>query len=488
MTDTTTPPAFIRFEKLRSWNAIHRSGGHNWRTDPVPHADPERTHLNEDWRPVSDPVALAAAIRERLALVTKAPALDAVLCLEFLVTARREAFTEHGGETNAAAYFRDALAFLERRHGAENVVAVNWQRDEHAPHLVAYVVPLVERPGRTVRRNVFAPGRDAEGRQRREVREFPAPPEVALSASHYYPTPDHTTALQDEFAAEVAARHGLARGLEMSAARHTPNAKYQAAMAQAMASHIGLTAEELERRGPIWKRESPEEQAARLSELIREHYAETVATAATAAHDRRRARAMVETARRHRARYHAERDAHATTRAKLERLEGGLAPEQRQALERQAAEYRRANRQAEGERRLAEKCRELTAKGEAAERQAREERQHAEEKAAAQREERQADDRLAAQLRDMTPETFAKMPEPLRLRCWRLLRLRDDLEPAFERVDASGLVDMVGRLTPKGRALVSPDPAPEEPRQATPASHAAEVTDLWDRIARGPGL
>lgn len=485
MTNHTTPPAFIRFEKLRSWNAIRRSGGHTYRTDPVPHADPERTRLNEDWRPVSDPEALAAAIRERLALVTKAPARDAVLCLEFLITARREAFTDHGGETNAAAYFRDAVAFLERRHGAANVVAVNWQRDEHAPHLVAYVVPLVERPARTVRREVFAKGRDAEGRQRREVREFPAPPEVALSASHYYPTPDHTTALQDEFAEEVAARHALVRGLEMSAARHTPNATYQAAMATAMAGHIGLTAEELERQGPFWKRESPEEQAARLSELIREHYAETVTSAATAKHDRRRARAMVETARRHRARYREECAAHEGTRAVLSRLVDGLAPEQRQALERQAAEYRKANRRALGERKLAKRCRVEPAKRETAEGQAREESRREEAKEAASREARRADDRLAAQLRGITPEAFARLAEPLRLRGWRLLRLRDDLTAAFERVDASGLVDMAGRLTPKGRALV--EGKPEEARQS-PRPSAAEVVDWWERGARGPGL
>lgn len=449
MTDTTTPPAFIRFEKLRNWNAIHRSGGHNWRTDPVPHADPERTHLNEDWRPVSDPETLAAAIRERLARVTKPPARDAVLCLEFLVTARREAFEEYGGETNAAGYFRDALAFLERRHGAENVVAVNWQRDEHAPHLVAYVVPLVERPARTVRRSVFAPGRDAEGRQRREVREFRAAPEVALSASHYYPTPEHTTALQDEFAEEVAARHGLARGLEMSAARHTSNAAYQAAMAKAMAGHIGLTAEELERRGPIWNRESTEDAARRLSDLIRGHYAPTVASAATAEHDRRRARDMVETARRHRARYRREQEAHTETRAELARLTEGLAPEQRQHLERQAAQFRSDNARAAREA-LARKEAE-----EAAQRRKAEEQQRQAAERAHQREER-----LADRLRRARPESFARAPEALRVECWRLMLRRDDLEPASERMIESGLFGPAGHLSAKGRALVEQQAEP----------------------------
>lgn len=484
MTHPTAPPCVLRFDKLRSWGAVRRSAGHTWRTDPVPHADPNRHHLNEDWRPVSDPEALAAAIRDRLALVTKPPAPDAVLCLEFLITARREAFAEHGGETNAAGYFRDALAFLERRHGAANVVAVNVQRDEHAPHLVAYVVPLVERPGRTVRRSVFAAGRDEEGRQRRELREFPALPEVALSAWSFYGEPEQLAALQSAFAEEVGERHGLARGLELSAATHTTNAAHHAAIARAMAEHIELAPEALARPWRLTGRERPEEAARRLSELIRDHYAPTVASAATAAHDRRRAREMVETARRHRARYRAERDAHAETRAQLERLAAGLNPEQRQALERQAAGYRQANRRAV----LEQHRREEAEKRQAAARQALEERRQREAKEAARREERQGDDRLAAQLRGMTPEKFARLPAALRLRAWRLMRERDALEPEFERLDAAGLVDLLGNLTPEGRALLAPEPEAKRPPEPPRDPH--RVGFMFERRPGkgGPGL
>lgn len=92
--------------------------------------------------------------------MTAATAKSPVLCLEYLITARAEAFKEHSGETDALAYFRDALAFLEARHGSDKIVAVNVQNDESAPHLVAYVAPLVERPARTVRKSVFSGGRD----------------------------------------------------------------------------------------------------------------------------------------------------------------------------------------------------------------------------------------------------------------------------------------------------------------------------------------
>lgn len=494
-TTTTQPTAILRVTKLRTWSTIAASGGHTWRTLSVPHADLERRHLNEDWRPVESPEALRMAVESRLATVTASPTRGAVLVLEYLITARRAAFTEHGGETDAATYFRDAVAFLEERHGTANLVAVNVQHDETAPHLVAYVVPLVERPARTVRRSVFAPGRDAAGRQRREVREFETPAGVFLSADHYNGTPAKLSALQSEFAARVASRHGLTRGLEMSAATHTTNKAHHAAIARAMVDHVGLSPKDLERRGRLWNRESLEEHARRLSEEIRAHYAPTVARAATAEHDRRRARDMIETARRHRARYHQEHQDHAVTRAQLEHLTAGLGPEQRQSLEGQAAEYRKANHRALRERKLADRSREETARREAEERLAREEqrRQHKEE---ARREMvRARDDAMVDRLRDITPDAFARLGEAWRLLGWRLMRERDELEAVFERVDASGLVEPSGYLSAKGRALVERGCRQMEATAAasdsshTGKAHATHTEEVWVRKPQiGPGL
>ena len=90
------PPAILRMTKLKTWSAVATSGGHTWRTLPVPHADPERAHLNEDWRAVTGPGALRAAIEQRLALITAATAKSPVLCVEYLITARTEAFKEIG--------------------------------------------------------------------------------------------------------------------------------------------------------------------------------------------------------------------------------------------------------------------------------------------------------------------------------------------------------------------------------------------------------
>lgn len=447
MPATTTPPCVIRFQKLSSWKAVRLSAGHTWRTDNVPHVDAGRTHLNEDWRPVSSPKGLVDALQSRLDCLTKEPSPRAVLCLEFLITARREAFVEHGGKTDAAAYFRDALAFLEDHHRPENILAVNVQNDEKSPHLVVYVAPIVGHPANTVRRSVFAPGYDENGKQRREYRHFAVLPKTVLSAWYFYGAPAQMTALQTDFSDQVASRHGLARGLEMSAASHTTNTAHHAAMARAYAEQAVVTQDDLVRRRVRLKRESPAEQAARLSGRIQEHYAPVVASAATAEHDRRRAREMVETARRHRARYHDEARSHRAVRNELERLTHDLTPEQHQKLVSQAVSMRFENRRKEAEQ--------------AAKREREQE--------AAQRA-RQADaspeDAEHSRLAGIEPEALAQMPEPERLRCWRLLRGNDGLELDFERVYGSGLFDEWGYLSDKGISLVEGEGPQHDYRQA----------------------
>ncbi|MEG3081303.1 MobV family relaxase [Halomonas sp. 5021] len=443
-------PAILRANKLKTWSAVATSGGHTWRSLPVPHADPERRHLNEDWRSVNSPDALRAAIRERLTLVTAATAKHPVLCVEYLVTARAEAFAEHGGETDATAYFRAALTFLEDRHGAANVVAANVQNDEAAPHLVVYVVPLVERPARTIRKSVFSGGRDEEGKLKRVTKGIHLPGEVALSADYYNGTPAKLVALQTAFAEKVATHHGLARGLELSAASHTTNKQHHHALSRALAGHIGLTPEELERKGRLWSKESLEEQAARLSELIRDHYAPVIAQAATAGHDRRRVSEMEETARRHEQRYKA-------AASKLAAFTGGLSEAQQDELKatatrwRQEAEDRKRREadQARQQREEAERTRKL---------EAQREREHLERRERA----------LVERLKTATPLAFAGADADTRRECWGLLASRDDLAQAFERMDASPFFDDAGHLTEAGRRAVAEANAMEAVERGNP--------------------
>jgi hypothetical protein len=179
---------------------------------------PTEPHHNVDLRPVQNSEALAAAIKACLAKATD-KAGNPVVCLEYLVTADRKAFSIHGGHVDHDAYLRDALRWIEAKHGAENVVAANIQLDEQAPHLVAYVVPLVQVAGKPRKRSVIA-GTNPDGSKRRETREFLSKPQVRLSAAHFYGERVQLVELQTRFAAEVDANHGLRRGAEKSAATH----------------------------------------------------------------------------------------------------------------------------------------------------------------------------------------------------------------------------------------------------------------------------
>ena len=54
---------------------------------------------------------------------------DAVQCIKYLISASAESY-QRKIEEEQDAYFRDALKWLQDRHGAENVVLAGVHRDE----------------------------------------------------------------------------------------------------------------------------------------------------------------------------------------------------------------------------------------------------------------------------------------------------------------------------------------------------------------------
>lgn len=222
------PFCILRVSKHSSIGTLAASAQHTFRERPTPNADPALTHKNVTVGAVGAQ-AVAAAVRDRLQLADSRAAVKPVLCLEYLITASPEAFKQHGGKLDQQAYFNAALAWLRERHGAANVVCANLQLDETSPHLVAYVVPLVEQPGKTRKRSVIV-GSNPDGTKRRETREFSEPGRVSLSASHYIGSPQQLSAMQTEFHQVVAKPHGLNRGIEGSKAKHTTIRAYYRAV------------------------------------------------------------------------------------------------------------------------------------------------------------------------------------------------------------------------------------------------------------------
>lgn len=180
--------AILRTQKLKSAVAVHRSLKHAFREQDTPNADAQRTPDNSHIG-ASDTKEAMAAFRSRL---PEKHRKDAVMAIEYLITASPEAM-QGKGRGDQDAYFRDALKWLQDKHGAANVVYAGIHRDETTPHMYAYVVPLVGEK---------------------------------LNCRHFLGGSKALTEMQTDFAVQVGGKHGLERGLEGSKARHTTIAQY----------------------------------------------------------------------------------------------------------------------------------------------------------------------------------------------------------------------------------------------------------------------
>ena len=197
--------AILRTQKLKATGAVWRSLKHAFREQPTPNADPDKAAKNEHVGATSAAEAMQK-VRDRLPEKRRK---DAVLAIEYLITASPEAMQEMGGKS--AAYFNDALKWLRERHGRANVVYAGVHRDESTPHMYAYVVPLDESTGR-------------------------------LNARRWLGGSKALSEMQTEFANVVGAQHGLERGIKGSKAVHQRVQRHYGLVNQAhdQAAELGM--------------------------------------------------------------------------------------------------------------------------------------------------------------------------------------------------------------------------------------------------------
>nr|WP_314529223.1 MobV family relaxase [uncultured Pseudomonas sp.] len=178
--------AILRSKKLKSFASVARSARHTFREQLTPNANPEQLSRNRTVGAKGVEQVLEA-LRSRLPDKRRS---DAVLCIEYLVTASPESFKRHGGDLNdfGGGYFGDALAWLKHRHGPDNVISSTVHLDESTPHLVVYVIP-----------------RTQDGR---------------LSCREFLGGPAKMREMQDSFHTACGVKYGLERGLRGSKAKH----------------------------------------------------------------------------------------------------------------------------------------------------------------------------------------------------------------------------------------------------------------------------
>ncbi|MGJ8690829.1 MAG: MobV family relaxase, partial [Gammaproteobacteria bacterium] len=120
---------------------------------------------------------------------------NAVHALEYVITASPEKMQEMG-QTNSENYLRDALTWLQEKHGTENILSAVIHNDETTPHLQVMVIPLDERGKLNARALVGG--------------------KAQLSA------------MQTDFAERVGAKYDLDRGIRNSKALHYDIKSYYA--------------------------------------------------------------------------------------------------------------------------------------------------------------------------------------------------------------------------------------------------------------------
>jgi hypothetical protein len=165
-------------------------------------------------------------------------------------------------------FFQRSLQWLANKYGADRIVTASIHRDEATPHLSAFVVPLTQ--------------------------------DKRLSAKEFIGSRDKMRADQTSYAGCVADL-GLERGIEGSKATHQTIQQHYAAIQQGVKTHASISTKALEPRvlskGLFTKVvETPEQVAERLADSVNKGFADTVAAAATALQERRRAKEMQDTA------------------------------------------------------------------------------------------------------------------------------------------------------------------------------------------------
>ncbi len=176
--------AILRVQKVKTMSSMAARGRHNFREQETPNADPDLLGQNlVEGAQTTD--EMLKAISDLLPVKRRK---DAVIGLEYLITAS----PEHFGNSNDIAYFEDAIAWLEAKHGKENVVCKTVHLDESTPHLAAFVVPLLG---------------------------------GKLNAKHFTGGAKALAEMQTDFAEKVGKKHNLERGIQRSKAVHQDNAK-----------------------------------------------------------------------------------------------------------------------------------------------------------------------------------------------------------------------------------------------------------------------
>lgn len=186
--------AVIKVDKVKSLAGLNGRSNHNLRESKTPeHADPSKKNIFLAGQKTN--AGVVAEWKKITAGMTVRK--NAVYALEYMMTASPE-FFQTATPAQKKGWVKESLAFIEKKHGAENILQAVVHLDEVTPHIHILVVPV--------------------------------DPKKTLNASYFVDGKKLLKALQTAYAATVA-KFGLRRGLENSEAKSMRPREYRKALA-----------------------------------------------------------------------------------------------------------------------------------------------------------------------------------------------------------------------------------------------------------------
>ena len=198
--------AIARIAKLKG-ASVGASDRHVERLRRTPNAD--RTRLGDNVHLLGNGTPLRELVDQRINAHGGRPRRDSVECVEVLLEASPEYFTEGRDEVNperVPPFAEKAVEFLRKRYG-ENCVKAVLHMDETTPHVQAFVVPIDERG--------------------------------KLNCKRFFGTRERLREFQDAYARKMEPL-GLKRGVRGSRASHTDIQKFYGAIKERVPLELRL--------------------------------------------------------------------------------------------------------------------------------------------------------------------------------------------------------------------------------------------------------
>lgn len=132
----------LRMEKIKNRQQLKSAVAHNFRTMPVPNADPEKLELNLSSNHSKSFVDVVSRMENNFFKHNIEPRANSVQAVEFVLSASPEFFKSDS--YNQKDWLNQNLRFFKNRFGDDNILSCNVHFDESTPHIHIIITPITK--------------------------------------------------------------------------------------------------------------------------------------------------------------------------------------------------------------------------------------------------------------------------------------------------------------------------------------------------------